>query len=172
MQRRPKLSPMAEAAVAELNPKRNITRLGVLRVLMKYYGAYIMLCFFGLVYVCIAEMMDRNFQRAIAEAVVILLVLSIGIPLPVYILNDYLWVVDYRRWAEGLRLEPAHFFQKEIKAGLLKPEDIEPHLLMTGPVADGLREEIRQEKNRNVTRIMGPYFAKDKHGNLLNPKKL
>lgn len=172
MQRRPKLSPMARAVVAQLDPKRNITRFMVLRQLLKNYSKYFMYVFFGLVFLCTAETMERNMQLVVVEYLVIIITLSIALPLFVFILNDYLWVVEYRRWAEGLRLEPAHFFEKEIKAGLLKPEDIEPHLLMTGPIANGLREEIRQEKNKNITRIMGPYFAKDKHGNLLNPKKL
>ena len=69
--------------------------------------------------------------------------------------KSYLQAINYRRWVEGLGLEPPYFFDKEVKSGLLRMEDIIPELLMAGPVAGNTRKQLIKMKRKNVARIMG-----------------
>ena len=164
MKRRPPMGPMATRAMNDLNTQQyDMSRIDLFGVLV-YQKKAVFIIWFVVMMFCLDKQMTRyGVSLSLPEQdyylVLTCFLLILLLKLFWDIFKAYKEVVWRRRWAEGLRIEPPLMFATEIKAGLLKPEDIEPSLGMAGPVADHTRNEIKRLRRKNIVRLMSQPFG-------------
>lgn len=163
MQRRgslhpPELGSVARHAINKLyRPQYNMCRMDLFCLLVEPYFWYLVFWFFPVTYCAFQQYQIGIFNFQDQYHILAVLAFSM-IPILIFVWNlrkAYLQAIRYRRWVEGLGLEPASFFEKEVSSGELKMEDICPDLLMAGPVAGRERYRLWKMKRINMCHVMG-----------------
>ena len=161
MQRRgslhpPELGSVARHAINKLyRPQYTMCRSDLLCLLIEPYFWFLVFWFFPVAYCAIQQYKIGIFNFKDQYHILAVLAFSM-IPILFFVWSlrkSYQEAIRYRRWVEGLGLEPASFFEKEVNSGQLKMEDIDPDLLMAGPVAGRKRYRLWKMKRINVRHV-------------------
>ena len=163
MQRRgslhpPELGYVAHRAINKIyRPQYRMRRMDLFCLLIEPYFWFLVFLFFPMAY-CVFQQYKIGILNLKDQYHIVAILIFSMIPI-LYLVwslrKSYRQAISYRRWVEGLGLEPASFFEKEVNSGQLKMEDIEPELLMAGPVAGRKRYRLWKMKRINMAHITG-----------------